>query len=219
MLPYLVKDHQDLRSVEIDVTAESEKEAVSKYQLAYAPMPLLLAIAPNGAVTGGFPVRASAESLKDTIVSSSTAKCLKGFQDQKLVFVCIQNEKSDQAKEAMQGVKDFAKDPRFAKDTLVIKVDPTDEGEGQLLTDLDVDPQSKEPVTVFFAPPGRFVGEFRGATNAEELVQTLVAAMYGGCGSCGPGGCDSCGPEGCDLEGCELEQESPSANSTDSQEE
>jgi hypothetical protein len=189
-----VADRAD--SVEVDVSAATEKAIVDHFDLTYAPMPLLLAIAPNGAVTGGFPVRVGAKNLMDAFASPATAQCLKACQDRKLVFLCVQNGETESAKEAMQGVREFKRDERFAEDTEIIVVDPANKSESQLMSDLEIDPKTKEAVTVFLAPPGRCIGRFHGATRPDDLLQTLSAAMTG-CGSCGPGGCGSCGPGGC----------------------
>ena len=54
-------------------------------------MPLVLAVAPNGAVTGGFPTTFEKQQLVDAIATPSTQKCLKALQDGKLVFLCVQN--------------------------------------------------------------------------------------------------------------------------------
>lgn len=169
-----VADRAD--AVQVDVSAASEKDIVDHFEVAYAPMPLLLTIAPNGAVTGGFPGRVEARRLMDAFASPGTAKCLKAFQDRKLVLLCVQNDETGSANEAMQGVHAFKQDERFAKDTKVIVVDPSDKAESQLLSDLEIDPKTNEAVTVLFAPPGRFVGRFHGATNLNDLVSTLSAA-------------------------------------------
>ncbi len=186
-----VADRADM--VDVDISAASEKDMVDQYDLDYAPMPLLLAIAPNGAVTGGFPGRVQAQRLTDVFVSPCTAECLKGFQDRKLVFLCVKNAQTASGKEAMRGVRAFKRDERFAEDTEIIVVDPADKAESQLLFDLEIDPKTQDAVTVFFAPPGRCIGQFQGATTLDDLVETLAAAMSG-CSSCGPGGC---GPGGC----------------------
>jgi len=189
-----VADRAD--AVEVDVSAASEKHIVDHFDVAYAPMPLLLSIAPNGAVTGGFPGRVEERALMDAFASPGTAQCLKAFQDRKLVFLCVQNGGTESVKEAMQGVRAFKLDERFAEDTEIIIVDPADGAESQLMSDLEIDPKTKEAVTLFFAPRRGCIGQFRGETNLDDLVETLVAAMSG-CGSCGPGGCGSCGPDGC----------------------
>jgi hypothetical protein len=189
-----VADRAD--AIEVDVSAAAEKDIVDHFDVAYAPLPLLLAVAPNGAVTGGFPGRVESQDLLNAFVSPGTAQCLKAMQDRKLVLLSIRNGKTDSVKEAMQGVREFKADERFAKGTEVVVVDPTNKAETQLMSDLEIDPKTKEAVTLFLAPPGRCIGRFHGATNLDDLVTTLVSAMSG-CGSCGPGGCGSCGPSGC----------------------
>lgn len=183
-------------AIEVDVSAAAEKGIVDHFDVAYAPLPLLLAIAPNGAVTGGFPGRVESKDLMDAFASPGTAECLKAMQDRKLVLLCVQNGKTGSAKEAMQGVREFKADVRFAEGTELVVVDPTNKAESEFMSDLEIDPKTKQAVTLFLAPPGRCIGRFHGATNLDDLVATLASAMSG-CGSCGPGSCGSCGPSGC----------------------
>ena len=166
-------------SVEVDVTAESEEAIVDRFRLQYAPMPLLLVIAPNGVITGGFPVRANEESLLGAFATPCTTTLLKALEDGKLVFVCVQNANSKSRKQAMRGVRKFQRDPRFADDTEMITVDPADAAEKELLENLRIDPETPEAVTVFFGPRGRPIGEFYGETNLDELVHTLHSSMSG----------------------------------------
>lgn len=167
------------QSMEVNVDDDSAKAIVEKFRLEYAPFPLILAIAPNGAVTAGFPEKVAVKDLLDAFATPCTEKCLKAFQDDKLVFVCVQNDKSVAHTEALQAVRDFQKDERFAKDTEIIIVDPSAAAEKELLDNLGVDPKTKDAVTIFFAPPTRRIGDFVGATSKDELVATLVQALSG----------------------------------------
>jgi hypothetical protein len=166
-------------SVEVDVTAESEGGIVDRFRLQYAPMPLLLVVAPNGVVTGGFPVRVNEQSLLSAFTTPRTTELLKALEEGKLVFVCVQNSKSKSRKQAMRGVRKFRKDPRFADATEMITVDPADTAEHELLENLQIDPRTPEAVTVFFGPRGRPIGEFYGETSLDELVHTLHASLSG----------------------------------------
>lgn len=178
-------------SIAIDITAEPEKPIVAKYGVARAPMPLALALAPNGAVTGGFPAKFDETRLLDAVVSPGMQACLKPLQERKLVLLCFQNKTTKALEAAMKGVNDFKADKRFAAATVVVTVDPADAGEAKLAAQLKVDPKTDEAVTALMAPPGVVVGVFNGATKAEDLVSALTAASSGGCGpgGCGPGGC------------------------------
>ncbi len=177
-------------SVEVDVTASSERAIVDKFDLGRAPMPLVLAIAPNGAVTGGFPMEVDKEKLLHAFASQGMEKCLKQLQENKLVFLCVQNGKTKSNDEALKGVRDFKADARFAQATEIVMLDPTDTAEAGFLKDLQIDPKTETAVTVFLAPPGMPVAMYEGATAKDELVATLQKAGS----ACGPGGC---GPGGC----------------------
>ena len=108
----------------------------------------------------------------------------------KIVFVCVQNGKTKSNDAAMQGVRDFKADARFATATEIVTLDPTDKKEANFLTDLKVPADTAEAVTVFVVPPGQAIGRIEGATDKETLVELLSKANTG----CSPGGC---GPGGC----------------------
>ncbi|MFC1597166.1 hypothetical protein ACFL5Q_04400 [Planctomycetota bacterium] len=182
-------------SVEVNVTASSERAIVDKFGLDRAPMPIILAIAPNGAVTGGFPTEVEKQKLLDAFASPGTEKCMKQLQDNKLVFLCVQSGDTKSNDEALKGVREFKADTRFAQATEIVMLDPTDTAEAGFLKDLQIDPKTETAVTVFLAPPGMPVAIYEGATNKDELVATLQKASS----ACGPGGC---GPGGCSPGAC-----------------
>ena len=189
-----VSDRAD--SVSVQITDPSDQAIVDEYGLARAPMPLVLALAPNGAVTGGFPTEFTEEDIVGAFATPCTEKCMKSLQDGKLVFLCVQNANTEFNDEAMQGVGDFKADSRFAEATEIIRLDPADAQEAKFLADLQIPSDSANAVTVFLAPPGMPIAMYEGATDKGQLVKTLETAGSGCCpgGSCGPGGC---GPGGC----------------------
>jgi hypothetical protein len=178
-------------SVSISIADLNEKPIVDKYGVSRAPMPLVLAIAPNGAVTKALPVKFDEKQLAEGFVSPATAKCLKCMQDRKLALLCIQNRKTQFSQAAWNGVIDFKADKRFAKATEVITVDPEDKAETTLLEALKVDPRTPKAVTVVLAPPGQPVATFVGLVTKDQIVSKITSAKSGPCagGKCGPGGC------------------------------
>ncbi len=178
------------QGVAVTITDDSEKDIVAKFDLDRAPMPLVLALAPNGAVTGGFATTFDEQDLLGAFVSPIAERVMKSLQDGKLVFVCVQNAKTESNDAAMQGVRDFASDARFAQATEVVVLDPSDERETSFLSELEVSREIKAATTVFVAPPGNILGKFEGAISKDALVESLNKANTG----CGPGGC---GPGGC----------------------
>jgi hypothetical protein len=179
-------------SIALNVTSREEKAIVEKYTLDRAPMPLVLAIAPNGAITGGFPTRFEEKDLLDAFASPCTAQCMKSLQENKLVLLCVQNATTKSNDAAMQAVREFKADARFSPATEIIVLDPADKAESKFLADLKVDPKTPQAVTAFLVPPGSAIALFEGPVTKDALVSTLQAAMSGGgCsgGSCGPAGC------------------------------
>ena len=181
--------------VAVDRNADSEKEFVQKFGLARAPMPLVLAFAPNGAITGGFPASQLTEQrLQDTLVGDGMQQCLKALQARKLVFVCVQNGTTKLNDVATQGVNDFKADAKYAPITEVVKLDPTAAGNDKFLAQLKIDPKATEATTAMLAPPGALLAKFTGATEKKSLEAALQKASSG----CGPSGCGpgaaGCGP-------------------------
>ena len=161
---------------------------VDKFGVSRAPMPLVLALAPNGAITKGFPIKFDEKQLREGFVSPCTAKCLKCLQDRKLVLLCVQNEKTQFTQVAMTAAQSFKADARFAKATEIVTLNPEDQAEAAFLQDLKVDPRTPQAVTVLLAPPGQPVASFVGAVTKDQIVAKVQAGPCAG-GKCGPGGC------------------------------
>ena len=190
--PAMNKVADRAESVAINVSDPADKAMVAKFGLDRSPLPLVLALAPNGAITKGFPLKFDEKQLSQAFVSPGTAQCLKALQSRKLVLLCVQR-RSPQVQQVslQQGVADFAADAQFAGATEVVAVDPADPAEASFLQDLQVDPRTAGQTTVFLAPPGSVVAKFNGPVTKAQLVAKLRAAQSDPCagGKCGPGGC------------------------------
>ena len=178
---------------EVAVQAEGDKGLVDKFRVQGAPMPLVLVIAPNGAVTGSAVGTGKSETLKAAIVGPRAAECLKLLQTGKLVLVCVQNAQSKAAKEAIKGVDAFKAEEKIKAFTASVTIDPEDAAEKEFLVQLGIDSKLETATTVVIAPPGRIIGAYSGAVDPEKLFADLGRAMSGG--GCGSGsGCGSgCG--------------------------
>lgn len=175
--------------IKVNVKDPTQQALVNKYNLKRTPMPFVLVIAPNGAITGGYS-SFNEEQLSNAIVSQGTAKILKGLQDQKLVILALQNNKTTNNAAAMQGVTDFKADPRFSNATEVVVIDPSDIREHKFLNMLSLDPNIIQAQTVLIAPPSEILEVYQGPTTKEQLVDSVQNAASGCCpGGCCPGGC------------------------------
>jgi hypothetical protein len=177
-------------SVAVSVTDPAERDLVKKFEVDRAPMPLVLAIAPNGAIMGGFPTKFEVNDLLNAFGSPCTEQCMKSLQDGKIVLLCVQNSSTTSNAEALQGVNEFKADEKYAAATEIVMLDPTNPAEAPFLGDLKIDPKTTIAMTAFLAPPGAVITEVEGATTKDALVAALQQANT----ACGPGGC---GPSGC----------------------
>jgi hypothetical protein len=178
-------------SIGIQATDPNEQAIVEKFGVSRAPLPLVLALAPNGAVTKGIPAPFTEQDLEQAFVSRGVAESLKALQERKLVLLCVGNQRMRDLPAALQAAQQFQADARFAKSAQVVTLDPDDQSEASFLRDLQVDPRSPTVTTVVLAPPGQPVARFAGPVSKEQIVAKIAAAQSSACpgGSCGPGGC------------------------------
>ena len=176
----------------VQVTDPKEKQLVTHYGVDRAPLPLVLAIAPCGAITKAFTGQFNEQELQTAFVSPGTQHCLKALQDQKLVFVCVTDGNPAQPSAAVpEAVQQFKMDERFGPATEVVLLNAHDAGEAAFLQELKVDPRAAKPLTVFLAPPGSVIGQFDARATKDDFVKQVVAAQSNPCagGKCGPNGC------------------------------
>lgn len=186
-------------AISVRVNDASEKPTVDAFKVSRAPMPLVLAIAPNGAVTKAWPLDFDAAAAADGIVSPGMASCLKELQADKMVLVSLQNAETAHAAAATEAIDGFLADERFANVAARVVIDPADPAEAKFVADLQVSPTTDTTVTVLLAPPGSPVATFPGAVSTADIVAKVIDASKGCCpgGKCGPGQCcpgGKCGP-------------------------
>jgi len=173
-----VKSHAEKHAAKatwaaVGINDPEQKLLVDKYQVSRAPMPLVLGVHPNGAITGVFQKPMTEAEFVQTLVSPTKAECMKRLQANQLVLVCVQTSAQQPVP---QGVKDFQADPQFAQRTQVLTVQLKDPNEASFFAHLQIDPQTSAPVTVFMAPPGVLVGRFPPTASKAELSQGLHKA-------------------------------------------
>lgn len=177
--------------VSVDAGNQANKEIMSRYGADRSPMPLTIVIAPNGAVTAGFPKEIKSTDMSSVFVSDGTASVLKVLQGGNLAAVCIQNSRTKHNKDSLEAAQGLKNNAQFRGAVEIVKIDPSDSGESQFMKQCKVDTATTDAQIVIIAPPGRVVGKFGGTATANVIAASLVKSLGGGCsgGSCGPGGC------------------------------
>jgi hypothetical protein len=169
--------------VGVNINDPDERSIIEQFRARGAPMPVALAVAPTGAPTKAFPREFDYVKLQEAFVSPCAAKCMKAIWDRHSILLCVQNHKTKENQEAIDGAKEFKNDPRYTKGTDIIMLDPTDKAEQRFLRDLQVDPRTETAVTLLVIPPGAPAARFTGALTKEAIESAVEAAKS----SCGPG--------------------------------
>lgn len=150
-----------------------ERAVAEKYAVTRAPMPMVVAVHPNGAVTGYYHTKATVEQLAQCRVSPKKAECMQALQRNQLVLVCLQ---ADENRSVPVGVRELLADPHFSGRTRVVTLAVHDPAEAAFVASMEVDPRSTGPLTVFIAPPGAMVGKFAPTATKDQLAAKLAEA-------------------------------------------
>src|SRR4051794_28468291 len=65
----LAKQHGHAGSLMVRMDDPSEKPLIDRWGLSRTPMPIVLAVAPNGAITGAFPLKLTEQNVAGAFVS------------------------------------------------------------------------------------------------------------------------------------------------------
>lgn len=107
--------------VSVDVGDKTNSKVVSRYGADRSPIPLTVVIAPNGAITGGFPReiknayfgKIKKTDFSDVFVSKGTAAVLKVMQSRKIAAVCLENSRTKYNKQCSATARSMKSDSRL----------------------------------------------------------------------------------------------------------
>lgn len=169
----------------ININGKREKEIIAKYGAYQAP--LIVVIAPNGVVTRGFPGVVGLKELEEAFVSPKMTEILKALQNRKVIFLCVQNEDTKYAKEVLKTVNEVAE--VLGDSVKVVKVDPLDSQEEELLKQIKVEPKVETTITMVISQSGTVGEKFTGKVSNLDLFKAFqkVVAQRSGCGGSGSG--------------------------------
>lgn len=177
--------------VSVDTGDRSNRALLSRYGADRSPIPLTIVIAPNGAITGGFPRQIKNTDFSDVLVSDGTAAVLKAIQARRIAAVCLESSRTKFNKQCSATADGVKSDVRLGGAVDIVKIDPSDRSESRLMKQWKISTDSPNAQLVVVVPPGAVVGRFDGASSKDSVVASLMKSLSGGCGggSCGPGGC------------------------------
>ncbi len=172
---------KEIKTYEALTTDSKESDIVQKYGINRAPLPFLLVFAPNGAITGGFPQKATEKQLADCIVPNLIMNILKTVQSGKIALILLQNKSTKFNTETTNVADEFSKDQRLLGYVDIIKQDPTDGAIKDFLTRCKIESTTKDASTVLIVPPGNIGGVYSGKITKDTLIAGLASCSGGSC--------------------------------------
>lgn len=151
----------------------AERGLIEKFDATRAPMPAIVALAPNGAVSGVFSQQIKPEEIEGAIITPGYAQCVKAMQDNRIVLLCVQPPTRGFVP---QGVQQFQADRLYRERTQVVNISATDPAEARFIQQLQLKSNVSTPQVVFMAPPGVLLGTYDANVTHASLAQKLVAA-------------------------------------------
>ncbi len=166
----------------------SNKEIADKYGIRPVNLPLVLVIAPNGVITGGYQSTVTAEQLKQGVsVSELMLKTLKPLQEQKVTLVAFQNATTKLNAESWSGVNDFVNDSSYKKFVVAMKADPSAPESQEFIKQCQLISPMTEATVVVLLPPGKIGKVLTGKLTKADILSSLQSCSAGS--SCAPGAC------------------------------
>lgn len=157
----------------VQIGNPAEQALVATYGVSRAPMPMTIAIAPNGAMTGIFAQKMTAEALASAFVTPAMMFTMKNLQENKLVLVTVQGSAKSPAPVA---IRDFQSDPHFRDRIVTASISAADPEEAKFIGQMQIDPGARVTHTVLLAPPGMMVGKFAATATKDEIAAALAKA-------------------------------------------
>ncbi len=155
------------------VADPAEQALVAKYDVARAPMPMAIAVAPNGALTGLFPQKLEASHIDSSFVTPTMMQAMKALQENKLVFVTVQGSATPTKPVALA---QFAADPHFNTRMVSLTMNASDPAEAKFMAEMDIDARTAATQLSLLAPPGILVGKFAATTPMNTIAAALAEA-------------------------------------------
>jgi hypothetical protein len=179
----------------MDKADKANAELVKKYGLAGSQTPLILVIASNGVVSGGYlKSQATAENLVDAIPTKKQAEALLGFSENKPVMVVISKKTMTDKTIAIEECKKAAKE--LNGNAVVVDVSLDDKSEAAFIKLLNPDLTASKTNVMVFNNKGQFSSKFESPVKSMDLVSAAKKAPSGGC--CPGGSSKGCAPtKGC----------------------
>ncbi|MCL6591831.1 MAG: hypothetical protein K6U80_18010 [Firmicutes bacterium] len=160
-------------------TNKKEIDTVARYKVDQAQCPVLVALAPNGAVTGVFSQMVDEQQLRNCLVSDLIMNILKSTQEGKIVLALFQNKKTKFNQESTSAAISLSNEPGLKGSVAIIKADPDVPKNKEYLAQYLADPSLSEAAIILIMPSGNIGGIYRGKTTKNIILNDVTSALNG----------------------------------------
>jgi len=177
--------------IDSDRAEAANTDFIQKYGLATAPVPLILVFASNGVMAGGnVASKLTTQQLVAMVPSPKKAEVLNALRTGQSVYVTASRPGMASKSDVTKGCAAACAQMMGRGATIEVNMD--DPAEREFLSQLKVNLQSNEPVTVVINAKGQVTGSYTGAVEVETLIASATKVVASGC--CPSGSSQSCGP-------------------------
>lgn len=176
--------------IQMNRSDAANKELVTKYGVSNAPLPLIIVIASNGVVTGGYPsYQATADLLANLVPSPVKSDVLKALSSGKSVFLVVSSKNMKEKDDVMNTCSQACIE--MQNNAKLIGLDLDDQKEKAFIAEMKIDPTITSPQTFVINSKGQITGTFNDDVNTTTLVATAkkLPAAKGCCPSGSGAGC------------------------------
>jgi len=167
--------------VMMDREDKNNNDLVTKYGLAGAPLPVLLAISPKGVLAGGYLLKdATVDLLVKLIPSPKQDEVLIALNNKKSIFIVASKSTFTDKAKAIENCKSAV--ALNGNKTELVEVDLSDTKEKSFLELLKVNTAATSTATVVVNNKGQIAGTFYELKDAASLAK-LANKVISGCGS------------------------------------
>lgn len=189
------KSYSKSEVLTMDKSDKANTELVKKYSLAGSQTPLILVVASNGVVTGGYSKdQATSENLVAAIPTKKQAEALLGFSQNKPVFVVVSKKSMKDKTTLIEECKKACTE--LNGNAVVVDVNLDDKTEASFIKLLNPDLAATKTNVLVFNSKGQFSSKFEAPVKSADLTASAKKVSGGGC--CPGGSSKGCGkPKGC----------------------
>lgn len=175
--------------IELNRDDVANAKYVNEWQLAQAPLPLIIVVSPSGMATGGLLLnQATAENLVSLIPSPKLDAVYQSLGAGKPALVVFTSKSLSDRNEVLKICKEA--NAKLNNNATLIEVDINDSKEQGFMEQMRVYSDIESSITVVINTAGQVSGRSVTLPDATKLAEAATNILRGGCGSqFGPSSC------------------------------